>query len=304
MTTCCHHWVGRHVIKEGRRLLTVNWSSVEQTPQIQTRYAGDGNGIPAHQQLNSITIAGPRSSILKVALDPLLSIIPRIGGSRNRGSRSQRDGIIASPRVMASSVPPSPGVYGTPLASAAGSPFGPSAASAWPQSPNLNGSSTTMMGGSSVGSLAYDPSSLSPSTPFGMRVAAHNSGNTGSPPFLRQPPSGSGGMSKRSVTSPALSLGGQPLTMRQQQQDQASQQGGRPSSPLKFDMSGSSNGRQASPPPLTFRLTEASSQEGGEPIDSSAGSASGIQPVRSVSPLRNNPGNGGTTTMSRRKVTS
>ena len=134
-----------------------------------------------------------RSSILKVALDPLLSLIPRIGGSRYRSSRSQRDGLIASPLTSA---PPSPAIFGgqgLPSPSMFGGPgaggFG---------SPALNGASA-----------AYDANSLSPQTPFNTRFGAGGNdpplrGST-STPQLRHPP-----QPKRSVTSPASAFTSSP----------------------------------------------------------------------------------------------
>ncbi|CAD6565945.1 MAG: hypothetical protein CYPHOPRED_000106 [Cyphobasidiales sp. Tagirdzhanova-0007] len=144
----------------------------EQTPQIKTTSASD-TGSPRPALANLRIQTAPRSSILKVALDPVLGLIPQIGG-RNRSSRSQRDGLIASPL---NSAPPSPSIYGEPT-----SPFGASPYTS-PTMPN--------------GFSNYDPSSLSPQTPFANRFAEQALRPRPSSPQLRMPPG-----PKRSVTTP------------------------------------------------------------------------------------------------------
>lgn len=158
----------------------------EQGPQIKTSAASD-SGSPTFKRTLSggadgsappqLRIQTPtnvssssRSSILKVALDPIISLIPRIGGSKNRSSRSQRDGLIASPRL---SGPPSPALFGNP--------------------------SSFMSNGGSEG---YDPANLSPQTTFSNRFSnEHSLRGALSTPQLRMPPG-----PKRSVTSPPGAL--------------------------------------------------------------------------------------------------
>lgn len=182
-------------------------SQGDLTPHIKTTAASEtgspamtpADGIPS----SSSTRAGPglqirtqalqRSSILKVALDPLISLIPRIGSAKFRSSRSQRSGLIASPSPSA---PPSPSIYGGPSSPAYFGNPGPFS----PAHSNVNGVSS------------YDSSSLSPQTPFNnrfgdsavLRAAA-------STPQLRSPP-----IPKRSATSPAGAMPG----LQQQQNAQ------------------------------------------------------------------------------------
>lgn len=160
-------------------------SQGESTPHIKTTAASE-NGSPAMTPadrggsgLQIKTQVLQRSSILKVALDPLLSLIPRIGSGKFRSSRSQRGGLIASPSPSA---PPSPSIYGGPSSPAY---FG----NAGPFSPQV-------ANGMSAG---YDASSLSPQTPFNNRFAEHAAiRGAASSPQLRSPP-----VPKRSATSPA-----------------------------------------------------------------------------------------------------
>ena len=155
----------------------------EQTPQIKTTSASEAGspnpntnaGFPLRVQT---ALPRERSSILKVALDPLISLIPRIGGGRNRSSRSQRDGIIASPIASA---PPSPSLYGA----GPPSPLYGGGGGALPYSPSMNGYSNT------------NANTLSPQTPYTNRFADAAMRNAQSSPQLRQPPG-----PKRSATSP------------------------------------------------------------------------------------------------------
>lgn len=164
-------------------------SQGESTPHIKTTAAsenGSPNMTPADRASSGLQIrtqALQRSSILKVALDPLISLIPRIGSAKFRSSRSQRGGIIASPSPSA---PPSPSLYGGPSSPAyfgnAG-PFSPAPAN---------------------GMSAYDASSLSPQTPFNNRFGDHAALRAAaSSPQLRSPP-----VPKRSATSPAGAMPG------------------------------------------------------------------------------------------------
>lgn len=176
----------------------------ETTPQIKTTAAseqnsplvpssagfglGNGSGgqtIPNNLSIRSSSQPIHRSSILKVALDPLLSLVPRIGTPKFRSSRSQRDGLIASPQPSA---PPSPSLYGGPTSPA----YFPLAQQQQqqqqqqPYSPAVNGTSS------------YDSTSLSPQTPFNNRFSEHAAiRGAMSSPQLRSPPA-----PKRSATSP------------------------------------------------------------------------------------------------------
>lgn len=165
----------------------------EQAPAIKTTAASDTGSPNPNLRIQPPSAFGSpsaapsqRSSILKVALDPLLSLIPRIGSAaKYRSSRSQRDGLIASPR---SSAPPSPSMYGppSPVAGYATSPFSPPGSSA------------------SAGGYGYDSATLSPQTPYNNRFAnSQNYLNSTPPTMLRQPPPGP----KRSLTSPAMAPG-------------------------------------------------------------------------------------------------
>lgn len=163
-------------------------SQGESTPHIKTTAASE-NGSPAMSPADgsrgpALTIktqAYQRSSILKVALDPLINLIPRIGTGKFRSSRSQRDGLIASPLPSA---PPSPAIYGGPTSPAY---FG-------------NAGSFSPANGMS----GYDSSSLSPQTPFNNRLQEHAAlRGAASSPQLRSPP-----MPKRSATSPAGAMPG------------------------------------------------------------------------------------------------
>lgn len=168
-------------------------SQGDLTPHIKTTAAsenGSPNMTPADRPsaapgLQIRTQALQRSSILKVALDPLISLIPRIGSAKFRSSRSQRSGLIASPSPSA---PPSPSVYGGPSSPAYFGNPGPFS----PPNANTNG----MPG--------YDASNLSPQTPFNNRFGDHAALRAAaSSPQLRSPP-----MPKRSATSPAGAMPG------------------------------------------------------------------------------------------------
>lgn len=163
-------------------------SQGDLTPHIKTTAASE-NGSPnmapadrtsAPSGLSIRTQVSQRSSILKVALDPLINLIPRIGSAKFRSSRSQRSGLIASPSPSA---PPSPTVYGGPSSPAYFGNAGPFS----PPHANQNGMS------------GYDASSLSPQTPFNNRFGDHAALRAAaSSPQLRSPPA-----PKRSATSPA-----------------------------------------------------------------------------------------------------
>jgi hypothetical protein len=127
----------------------------ETTPHIKTTAASEQNspnsgptqfatGPPPNLSIRTQAVT-QRSSILKVALDPLISLIPRIGSAKFRSSRSQRDGLIASPHPSA---PPSPSAYGGP------------------SSPAYFGNAGPFSAATTNGSSAYDSASLSPQTPF------------------------------------------------------------------------------------------------------------------------------------------
>lgn len=235
----------------------------EQTPQTKSNSAStssplitSGQGVPL-----ILPPVGHRSSILKVALDPLLSLIPRIGRGTARSSRSQREGLIASPRVSA---PPSPSLYGQ----TSPSPFGDG--SSWSSSQAPPSPIMSISGSHGVG---YDPSSLSPQTPFSNRFGEASSLLRKSPQ-LRQPPSGL----KRSITSPPSShtspIGGL-------SNGDASHE-----SPPRISLPS----RGGSPPPLQFRVAgsvqdahiSASDTEGPSTIRSVSGSSSSLP--RSASP--------------------
>lgn len=167
-------------------------SQGDLTPHIKTTAASDTGSpemTPADGTSSRIsglqirTQALQRSSILKVALDPIINLIPRIGSAKFRSSRSQRNGLIASPTPSA---PPSPSLYGgstTPAYFGNAGPFSPS-------NVIVNGMS------------GYDSSSLSPQTPFNNRfgdsAALRAAAST---PQLRSPP-----VPKRSATSPVSTM--------------------------------------------------------------------------------------------------
>lgn len=215
-----------------------------------------------------------RSSILKVALDPLLSLIPRIGGSRYRSSRSQRDGLIASPMTSA---PPSPAIFGgqgLPSPSMFG---GPGQVAGGFGSPALNGA-----GG-------YDANSLSPQTPFSTRFGAGGNdpplrGST-STPQLRHPP-----QPKRSVTSPASAFAHPASTPPPPPPPQMSSQAQAQAQAYGF-------GNQQSPPRAGAYAEAAASDEGNL-------AASGMAIPRSSSPFAppgQQAGGSGSGLVSRRK---
>lgn len=173
------------------------------TPAIKTTAASEAGSPNPNLRIQPPSAFGTpagsssssqRSSILKVALDPLLSLVPRIGSAaKYRSSRSQRDGLIASPR---SSAPPSPNLYGPPSPSPGfiTSPFGPPGSGY----------------GAGGGSLYGDSNTLSPQTPYNnnrFMTATPNSAsfvNNSPPTMLRQPPPPG---PKRSLTSPPTSAG-------------------------------------------------------------------------------------------------
>lgn len=170
-------------------------SQGDLTPHIKTTAASengspemspaDGSSSSRSAGLQIRTQALQRSSILKVALDPLISLIPRIGSAKFRSSRSQRNGLIASPSPSA---PPSPSIYGGPSSPAYFGNSGPFS----PQHANVNGISS------------YDSSSLSPQTPFNNRFGDSAALRAAaSSPQLRSPP-----VPKRSATSPAGAMPG------------------------------------------------------------------------------------------------
>ena len=95
-------------------------SGAPSTPSIKT---SSPNGLTIKTPSSNVGVGG-RSSILKSIIKPVLALIPSRGNT-GRSSRSQRDGLIASPRASAPSSPASwgadtsfpsngPGYFGGP----------------------------------------------------------------------------------------------------------------------------------------------------------------------------------------------